>query len=230
MAELDIESLNKFAQNTGFQSKMEIYDYQYWRNEYLKTNYRDRTDQLMQYFPYEKVMSGLLNMCEQMFNIKFEEIQLNSSQTWDSNVKSYRVIENDQHLSTLFIDPFLRAKKINDIWSYSGRDCSLITDNKPIANLMLNVKNLGQSSVMTFDQVKKLFAEFGKALSILLTRVNHIDQSDIGSLEWDSSLIPNKVMENLVYSPTIIKYISSSIKNGEPLPLDFIKEIKNRIF
>ena len=67
--------------------------------------------------------------------------------------------ENGQHLSTLLIDPFIRPKKIDNIWSYSGRDSSLITNTKPLAYLNMNVRDQGANSTFSFDQVKNVFNE-----------------------------------------------------------------------
>jgi hypothetical protein len=59
----------------------------------------------------------------------------------------------------LIIDPFILPKKINSIWAYSGRDSSLVADAKPLAYLHMNVLDLGASSTLSFEQVKKIFYE-----------------------------------------------------------------------
>lgn len=80
---------------------------------------------------------------------------------WHPSVVVYNVHdENGKHISNLILDPYIRAKKIDNIWSYSGRESSLVTNSKPLVYLNLNVRNSeGDKSTLTFDQVKKLFYE-----------------------------------------------------------------------
>lgn len=41
---------------------------------------------------------------------------------WDPRCQVYNVLnENGNHISTLVIDPFIRPRQIDNIWSYSGR-------------------------------------------------------------------------------------------------------------
>ena len=92
--------------------------------------------------------------------IFLKEDTTQKSSIWDPSCSVYKVYdENNKYLSTLCIDPYLRTRKINHTWSYSGRDSSEIAGFKPIAYLMMNAPNLGDSSYLTFGQVQTLFTE-----------------------------------------------------------------------
>lgn len=55
-----------------------------------------------------------------------DENVLKEKYLWDENVSVYNVMdENNKHISTLMLDPFLRNRKINNIWSYVGRGFDL---------------------------------------------------------------------------------------------------------
>lgn len=55
-------------------------------------------------------------------NYNTQEDTTQKTKLWDPNVKVYNVFnENNEHISTLCLDPFLRSRKINHIWSYTGR-------------------------------------------------------------------------------------------------------------
>jgi Zn-dependent oligopeptidase len=87
-----------------------------------------------------------------------KEDKSNKDRLWHPSVVVYNVHdENDKHISNLIIDPYIRDKKIDSIWSYSGRESSLIANAKPLVYLNLNVKD--SNSTLTFEQVKKLFYE-----------------------------------------------------------------------
>ena len=103
--------------------------------------------------------SSLAILC---FTLSFNLQEDNShrEKLWHPSVRVFNVHdENGKHISNLVIDPYIRAKKIDSIWSYSGRDCSLTTHAKPLAYLHMNVQDLGASTTLSFDQVKKIFYE-----------------------------------------------------------------------
>lgn len=58
--------------------------------------------------------------------ISFQKDDSAKQKLWDPSVEVYNVHDqNGSHLSTLVIDPYLRNRKIDGIWSYSGRGRSL---------------------------------------------------------------------------------------------------------
>lgn len=183
---------------------------------------------LMQYFPLKKVMSGLFELSNKLFGVTFKVDESHRPVLWNKEVSVYNVYdENQKFLSTLIVDPYSRPQKYDKIWSYSGRDSSLSTNGTPIGYLNMNVRNLGeQNSCMTFDQVEKLFSEFGKLIQILLTRTQFVELSDANAIELDSSYLTPRVFLKLLYQPQIIKLISGHVSNGEPLPLEYVDKLR----
>lgn len=111
--------------------------------------FRVDESELAPYFPYRKVLDGLLELSKQLFNVEFKVnrfwfikfLQINNSNHFvcfwklkradeshsdkmlSKTTEIYNVInENGAHISTLIIDPFVNY---NHIWGYAGRSIYL---------------------------------------------------------------------------------------------------------
>jgi len=178
LVDVDLQKLQSFSKKEGNLTPLDNCDIEYWRTKHTQLHFGVDQARLMQYFPIEKVLGGLLEFTKSMFNVEFREDNTQNQRLWDAKVLVYNVHdENDKHISTLVVDPFIRSRKINHIWSYTGRDSSEIAGHKPLAYLMINAPNICQQSHLTFDQVKTLFAEvIKKNFSIYLGFFNIFDK------------------------------------------------------
>ena len=141
----------------------------------------------------------------------------------------YQCYDGDAHRGTLLIDPYLRPHKIDNIWSYAGRESSTSMGVKPLVYLNMNVRDLSESTanVLTFEQVKQLFVEFGKAMQSLLAQTEFIDFSDRNTIETDASNLTANLFRRLVYQPEVIAMVSAHLQTGEPRPIEMLKQLKN---
>lgn len=228
LADEHLQKLQKFSASEGNLTPLDNCDIEFWRTKHTEKNYGIDQARLMQYFPLNKVLNGLIEFTKNMFNVEFNEDTTKKHNLWDPNVIVYNVHdENNQHISTLCIDPFIRSRKINHIWSYTGRDSSEIAGHKPLAYLMMNAPNMGNSSHLTFDQVQTLFSEFGKCVQILLTKTNYTELSDHNSIETDAFGLSSKLYSKFLYTPEMMNLISSHQQTGDTLPVDMIERLKN---
>jgi oligopeptidase A len=83
----------------------------------------------------------------------------------------------------------------------------------------------GKPSLMTFNEVKTLFHEFGHGLQHMLTTVNYGLASGIRNVEWDAVELPSQFMENWCYHRDTLLGMSGHVDTGEPLPDDLYDKI-----
>lgn len=229
IAEQDLEKLQKFSATEGNLTPLDHCDIEFWKTKHTQKNFGVDPARVMQYFPVKKVLNGLFELTKNLFNVEFRDDTKNQKEhLWDSNVLVYNVHdENNQHISTLCIDPYLRSRKINHIWSYTGRDSSEIAGHKPLAYIMMNAPNLGDSSHLTFEQVETLFKEFGKCIQILLTKTDYAELSDHNAVETDAFNILSKLFHKFLFKPEVMSLISGHQKTGEALPQDLLDRLKH---
>lgn len=223
----DLVKLQKFSGSEGNLTQIENSDVEYWKTKHTDHYFGVDPARIMQYFPYNKVVNGLFELSKNMFNVEFREDTTQKEKLWDPNVKVYNVFnENNEHISTLCLDPFLRSRKINHIWSYTGRDSSQIAGNKPLAYLIMNAPNLGDNTTLTFEQVKTIFNEFGKCLEILLTNTSYTETSDHNSVSTDAFGLTSKLFNRFLYHPEVMNLISAHQRTGEAMPNEMLKRLQ----
>jgi len=126
----------------------------------------------------------------------------------------------------------------------------LVAGFKPLVYLNSNVRNQGDSSTLTFSQVKQLFSEvilvsnptkflkfidiicncfkFGKALQTLMAKTNYTETSDQNSIESDAANLTSKLFERFAHVPQILNMVSAHLNDGKPVPTELFERIVKR--
>jgi len=80
----------------------------------------------------------------------------------------------------------------------------------------------GKPALMSFNEVKTLFHEFGHGLHHMLTTVDYGLAAGIHNVEWDAIELPSQFMENWCYHRETLMGMSAHVETGEPLPRNSI--------
>lgn len=87
-----------------------MWDVPYWRRKQLTSLYVHEEGDIREYFPLPRVVSGLISLIEEIFNIHFELIESNSA--WHNDVSLYALRHADGKLiGHLYFDPYSRLGK-----------------------------------------------------------------------------------------------------------------------
>ena len=62
-------------------------------------------------------------------------------------------------------------------------------------------------------------------IQILLTQVDYIELADLHSTETDALFLNARLFTEMLYKPQVLKLISASLQNNEPLPDDMIQSL-----
>ncbi|MEE3232532.1 MAG: M3 family metallopeptidase [Candidatus Latescibacterota bacterium] len=232
----EFEEIKKYAEQNGLTEPLMHWDIAFW-SERLREHLFDYTDdQLRPYFPLPKVLSGLFDLCEHLFNVEIEETDVKPSNTWNNSVMFFAVKHNKKSIANFYLDPFSRPEeKRGGAWMNSCLDRRIQNGElqTPVVHLICNgTPPVGdQPSLMSFREVITLFHEFGHGLQGMLTTIDHADISGLNGVEWDAVEIASQFMENWCYNkPTLIS-MTSHIETGQQLPDElFEKIVKARTF
>lgn len=232
----ELKLLQLFAEKNGHEGPLEIQDLLFWKRKFLKLQYNYDEEMLREYFPLPKVLSGLFELSERLFNIHIKERQ--GVQTWHDDVKYYDIFEDSDGtdpISGFYIDLYTRedAKILlqeNPGWVVGIRNGCNITQTTPLSALIFNFAAplYGKPSLLSFSEVQMLFNKFGYALQHLLTKTNHSEVAGVSNIEWDAVEIPGHVMSSFLYEPAILQSISSHYITEDVLPQSQIDAIKNQ--
>ncbi|CAH0546258.1 unnamed protein product [Brassicogethes aeneus] len=223
--EEEINNLYKFATDRGFRSeRIELWDVPYWRRKQKKTLFGYDDEVIKEYLPLNKVLDGLFQLCEKLFNIVIK--QRSNVSVWHKDVKYYDIFEphSSAPVAGFYLDPYARSdEKIrtqNNGWMVAIQNNSSIADTKPLSALVFNFEppTAKHPSHLTFTEVKALFQRFGHAMQHLLTRAVYSEVAGLSNVEWDAVEISGHVLTHWLNKKEIIDSITCHRDSEDKLP------------
>ncbi len=218
-AEQDMADLKAYAKTLGFDT-LNAWDISYVSEKLRQEKYAFSDQEVKQYFPEDKVKSGLFKVVETIFGV---QIDLAEAPIWHDNASFYQISNaQGQAVAYFYFDLYARKGKRGGAWM---DEC--ITRRKtpqgvelPVAYLTCNFSApIGDKpALFTHDEVETLFHEFGHGLHHMLTQVDEYSVSGIKGVEWDAVELPSQFMENFCWEWEVLKNMTSHVDTGEPLP------------
>jgi len=223
----DLEQLKAYAAEQGCPN-LSSWDASYFGEKLREARYSVSQEALREYFPIDKVLSGLFAIVQKLYGIQIRE--LSDFERWHPDVRLFEIEENGQHVGRFYFDLYARANKRGGAWMDGARDRRRTAGGElqsPVAYLVCNFTPAvgGKPALLTHDEVTTLFHEFGHGLHHLLTRVEHAGASGINGVAWDAVELPSQFMENWCWEPEGLALISGHYETGAPLPQDLLEKM-----
>jgi oligopeptidase A len=183
---------------------------------------------LRPYFPLPKVLSGLFSLIQRLYGITVRE--RTGVGVWHPSVRYYDLLDKDEHVvAGFFLDPYSRSEKRNGAWMDECVIAKTLPSGNalPVAQLVCNftAPTGAVPALLTHDEVITLFHEFGHGLHHMLTRVDYPSIAGINGVAWDAVELPSQFMENFVWRPEVLPFISAHVDRGDSLPVDLLQRL-----
>ncbi len=219
-AQRDLTELTAYAAAELGLDELQPWDVPYASERLRESRYAYSEDEVKQYFTEPRVLSGLFEVIETLFDVRLAETPVSS---WHGDVRGVRVESPDGTLiGHLYLDLYARAGKQSGAWVDSERTRRVVAGQvqTPIAYLTCNFSrpNGDRAAVLTHDDVITLFHETGHALHALLSEVDEPGAAAFASVEWDAIELPSQFMENFCWEWAVVQKLSAHVDTGEPLP------------
>ncbi|XP_066600510.1 uncharacterized protein [Prorops nasuta] len=232
----EMAELTEFASKAGFKERLELWDVPYYSNKQFASINNYNEDIIKEYFPLTKVMQGLFDLVESLFNIQIVENK--NEDVWHKDVRFFEVFDSNhsttEPLAHFYIDAFAREgtklRSQNNGFMVPIKHRSKVSRTKPIASLIFNFSppNDERPSLLTFNEVQVLFGRFGHMLQHILTNIDCAEINGLQFLEWDAVYVSDKFLKNWLYEPVILQKISEHYRTRRPLPDGIIKSIQHK--
>lgn len=228
IAEREFGELKAFARDTHGIEDLQAWDIGYYSEKLRQQRYDISPETLRPYFPADKVVSGLFQVAEKLFDVQIEAKP--DVETWHPDATAYCISRNGEPLAWFYLDPYARQGKRGGAWMADCRVRWRDLRGKvqlPVAFLTCNFTPSvdGKPSLLTHDEVTTLFHEFGHGLHHMLTQVDVMDVSGINGVAWDAVELPSQFLENWCWNPESLALIASHHETGEPLPEDLLQKL-----
>ena len=212
--------------------RLEPWDIPFAAERLKQARYSFSENELKQYFPLPKVLDGLFQVIQSLFNVSIEAANL---PTWHVDVQSFAVKDHAGQVQAYFyLDPYARPGKRGGAWMDDARGRRELPNGEiqiPVAYLVCNfaapvkVDGILRQPTITHDDVITLFHESGHGMHHLLTQVSALGVSGINGVEWDAVELPSQFMENFCWEWEVLEKMTAHAETGKPLPKDLFEKM-----
>ncbi len=171
------------------------------------------------WFEHDRVViDGAFGAASALYGLSFSE--RTDLPAWHADVRTWEVADGDGSAIGLFVlDPFARDGKRGGAWMSRLRTQAQLIDSLPVIVNTLNVPrpSPGEPALLTPDEVRTIFHEFGHALHGLLSAVRYPSLSGV-NVPADFVEFPSQVNELWAWEPESLQRYARHHRTGEPLP------------
>ena len=205
---------------------LEAWDWHFWTERVRKEKFDLNEAEIKPYLQLHKLMQAMFHVANRLFGVNFKEVS--NIAKYHETVTGWEVTDaNGQHVGLFLSDNFARSTKRSGAWMSTYRDpMHLSTSVRPI---VVNNNNFsqgpeGQPTLLSLDDARTLFHEFGHGLHGLLSQVRFPRLSGTSVLR-DFVEFPSQVYENWLMQPQILKEFALHAETGQAMPDDLIQKI-----
>lgn len=222
MAVSDWNTLVDFSESQLQLKNLQAWDVAYATEKLRGQQYSLSQDELRPYFEVNHVINSLFQIAEKLYGIKIIECK-EEVDKWHDDVNFYEIYsEKKQLIAGFYLDLYARPKKRGGAWMDSCRARHKSSTGElqlPIAFLVCNFSQplKGQPSLLTHEEVRTLFHEFGHGLHHMLTKIDIASVSGLNGVAWDAVEFPSQFMENWCWHPSSLNLIAYHYQDKAPL-------------
>ncbi|TLM86331.1 M3 family metallopeptidase [Pseudarthrobacter sp. NamE2] len=205
---------------------LEAWDWAYYSAKVRKEKYEVDEQALRPYFELDRVLQdGVFFAANSLYGITFHERP--DLAGYHPDVRVWEVRNGDGSGLGLFLgDYYSRESKRGGAWMNSLVEQSALLGTRPVVinNLNISKPPAGEPTLLTLDELRTAFHEFGHALHGLFSSVTYPRFSGT-SVPRDFVEYPSQVNEMWIMWPEVLANYARHHVTGEPLPQDVVDKL-----
>jgi len=220
----DRDELQALVTAEGGNFALAPWDWRYYAEKLrqAKANFDDAA--IKPYLALDHMIAAAFDCATRLFGLRF--VERRDVPVWHPDVRVWEVLDvSGGHKALFYGDYFARPSKRSGAWMTSLRDQQKLDGE--IAPLIINVCNFskgaaGEPSLLSPDDARTLFHEFGHGLHGMLSDVTYPSLSGT-SVFTDFVELPSQLYEHWQERPEVLQRFARHYQTGEPLPEDLLK-------
>ncbi|MBU0779133.1 MAG: M3 family metallopeptidase [Alphaproteobacteria bacterium] len=225
-AEADAEKLTALLHADGIAGPLEPWDWRYYSEKRRQAEHDLDEAALKPYLQLDRMIEASFACATRLFGLQFEPF---NGPVYHPDVRLWNVTRDGKHIAVFVGDYFARASKRSGAWCMAMRSQQkLAGDVQPI---VVNVCNFakpaaGKPALLSYDDARTLFHEFGHALHQMLSDVTYESISGT-SVARDFVELPSQLYEHWLEVPAVLSEFAVHAETGAPMPQDMLDRMLN---
>jgi peptidyl-dipeptidase Dcp len=221
----DRDDLQKLIAEEGGNFALAPWDWRYYAEKLRKARYDLDESEIKPYFELDRMIAAAFDTAGRLFGLSFTPVDV---PLYHPDARAWEVTDKSGAHVGLFIgDYFARASKHSGAWMTSLRDQEKLTGS--VTPIILNICNFskpasGEPALLSFDDARTLFHEFGHALHGLLSNVTYPLLSGT-AVPSDFVELPSQLYEHWLEVPEILQTYARHARTGAPMPQDLLDRV-----
>jgi len=201
-----------------------------WQKTWLENvvkreRYEVDSSETRQYFPYDRVLAGLLDITAEIFELTY--VKLPDAVVWHPSVLAYDVVRGGEKLGRIFLDMHPREGKYKHAAQFPLKD-GVRGIQLPEGVLVCNFPRPGgdDPGLMEHDDVVTMFHEFGHLMHhVLGGHQKWITQSGVAT-EWDFVEAPSQMFEEWAWRHDTLARFARHHQTGAVIPEVLVENMR----
>lgn len=225
----DLAEVAEYANKLDGIKDLQPWDFGYYSEKLKEEKYAFNEEDLRPYFQLEKVVEGVFAHAKKLYGLTFKENK--DIPVYHPEVKAYEIYEEKtgKYMGLFYTDYFPRETKKGGAWMTQFRGQGIIGGEmkRPHVSIVCNFTKPTPTkpSLLSYDEVRTLFHEFGHALHGMLSECTYPSLSGT-NVYWDFVELPSQIMENWVGEKEGLDLFARHYQTNEPMPADLIQKLK----
>ena len=214
----------------GVAGEIEPWDWRFWAEQVRRQRFAIDDAEVKPYFQLERVVQAAFDCAERLFGLRL--VARTDIPVYHPDVKAYEVRDPADRVVGIFLqDNYGRAAKRSGAWMSALRWQSRNTaDGAVQLPVIVNNNNFAKGAadaptLLSLDEARTLFHEFGHGLHGLLSNVQYERLSGTQVLR-DFVELPSQIFENWITEPEVLQRHAKHVKTGEPIPHDLVQRLQ----
>jgi len=219
-------ALEAIARQEGGPAKIEPWDWRYYAERVRRSRYALDDAEIKPYFALENMLAAMFDCAQRLFGLRFAE--RHDAPRYHPDVRVFEALDSSgRRVGAFLFDNFARAGKRSGAWMNAmrlqSRSCG---DVRPV---IVNNSNFsraapGEPLLLSLDDVRTLFHEFGHGLHGLLSDVTYERLSGTRVLR-DFVELPSQLFEHWALEPSVLARHARHCVTGEPMPAALVERV-----
>jgi peptidyl-dipeptidase Dcp len=220
-AEADAAVLEAMLHKDGIAGPLEPWDWRYYSEKRRLAEHDLDEAALKPYLSLEAMLAAQFDCANRLFGLEFRALD---TPLYHADARAWEVTRRGEHVAVFIGDYFARGSKRSGAWCSAMRSQrKLGGDQRPI---VVNVCNFakGDPALLSYDDARTLFHEFGHALHQMLSNVTYGFISGT-SVARDFVELPSQLYEHWLEVPEVLEKHARHWQSGAAMPADMLQRL-----